>query len=424
MKKLLLTLILALLALSLTACAGGKNVKIKRGTTEIADYAYENNDKLETVEIPDTVTRIGRGAFTNCKNLKSLSLLGSVTSIGTLAFYNTGLSELTLPAEAAGIASAAFADCKRLTSVTFAAGTPGVSHGIFKDCVSLTQISLPDSVTYIRPNAFSGCKALSAVTLPAALTSLSGFDGCTGLSEISIPAAVTEIDDEAFKGCTGLTEIALPAALTAIGRDAFRGCTGLSEIVLPDSVASLGDGAFKGCAGLTRVTLPAALETAGADVFSGCDNLTQVVVPDGIRYISSDLFINTPLDVLPWTLPQTFENAPDVSASQEKLALGENAKIIPYHKGELFCLMPAALRTFDAREADLALVTDVRHRERHDYLGGKAYDTITDVYLCAPDGTARLLASITNAPPPTGASPLYGANASAEQIWSAIERFF
>lgn len=313
-------------------------------------------------------------------NLKSVALPPSVVEIGREAFSQTGITQITLPASAVDVQKDVFANCGQLVSAAFAEGTKAIGAGLFKNCKKLKTVSIPDTVASIGMGAFEGCTRLTDITLPQALTAVgsSVFMNCTGLTSIVLPASVTAVGDYAFVGCTHLASVTLPETLTALGSHAFQGCTALSSVNEPSALAELGDRVFE----------------------------------------------DTPLAALSWALPESYENADLFMFSRDKLPRTENARILPYNCPALYGKMPPALRTFDAREADLALVTDVRHRERHDYLGGKAYDTITDVYLCAPDGTARLLASITNAPPPTGASPLYGANASAEQIWSAIERFF
>lgn len=62
LRRALPLLLAAALLLPLTACEDKKNIKIQAGTMVIADSAFENNALIETVEIPDSVTRIGARA--------------------------------------------------------------------------------------------------------------------------------------------------------------------------------------------------------------------------------------------------------------------------------------------------------------------------------------------------------------------------
>ncbi len=63
------------------AC-GLQNVVISNGVTDIESYAFEGNEYLTQVTIPDSVVGIGKEAFYNCCALKSITIPSGVTSIG------------------------------------------------------------------------------------------------------------------------------------------------------------------------------------------------------------------------------------------------------------------------------------------------------------------------------------------------------
>ena len=50
--------------------------------------AFEGDETLSRVNIPDGVTHIGDKAFKDCTNLSRIVIPDSVTSIGKNAFYN------------------------------------------------------------------------------------------------------------------------------------------------------------------------------------------------------------------------------------------------------------------------------------------------------------------------------------------------
>ncbi len=61
---------------------------VKYQVTGIAAKAFKNSKKLQSIVIPDTITKIGTSSFEGCKNLKSITIGKNVTSIGKNAFKN------------------------------------------------------------------------------------------------------------------------------------------------------------------------------------------------------------------------------------------------------------------------------------------------------------------------------------------------
>lgn len=62
---------------------------VKDGTVKIGAYAFCQCDKLEEVQLPETVTEIGDHAFNYCKNLCNVNIPNSVTKIGNNVFYES-----------------------------------------------------------------------------------------------------------------------------------------------------------------------------------------------------------------------------------------------------------------------------------------------------------------------------------------------
>ena len=54
--------------------------------TSIADNVFKNNEFIEVVKLPNSVTDIGTGAFEGCYNLVTLQMPASIQSIGDRAF--------------------------------------------------------------------------------------------------------------------------------------------------------------------------------------------------------------------------------------------------------------------------------------------------------------------------------------------------
>ncbi|MCH5298087.1 MAG: leucine-rich repeat protein [Ruminococcus sp.] len=87
------------------------SIVLKDGTRGIADSAFNFFDNLESISIPESVTRIGYSVFKGCQNLKSVTIPESVTEIGESAFEGCkSLTEITIHENVTEIDSTAFND--------------------------------------------------------------------------------------------------------------------------------------------------------------------------------------------------------------------------------------------------------------------------------------------------------------------------
>ena len=132
----------------------------------IGEYAFRNCTFLESITLPDSITRIETGAFFGCSSLAKIKIPDSVTHIGERAFWC----------------------CSSLTSVSFGknSGLTEIGDVAFIECTSLTEIKIPNSVAAIGWQVFDSCTSLESITLPNSITSIEGiaFRGCASLTDI------------------------------------------------------------------------------------------------------------------------------------------------------------------------------------------------------------------------------------------------
>jgi len=93
----------------------------------IYDHAFDGNDGLTSVTLPESITHIGWGSFKNCTGLTSMVLPDNVEFIEPEAFLGcTGLKSITLGTGLKDVNYLAFKDCSALEKVTCKAPTPPV----------------------------------------------------------------------------------------------------------------------------------------------------------------------------------------------------------------------------------------------------------------------------------------------------------
>ena len=274
----------------------------------IADNVYSGN-----VVIPDSVilegntyrvTGISDMAFAECRRLTSVTIPNSITRIGQRVFENCErLTSITIGTGLSSIGFLPFIGANKLSSIKVLDGNP--NYNSRDNCNALIETStntllygcnksfIPEGVTSIGDFAFSAsCPSLTSVSIPESVTSIGdyAFSGCTGLTSITIPESVTSIGDYAFSGCTGLTSITIPESVTSIGVRTFYACSSLTSVTIPEGVTSIGDYAFFCCTGLTSITIPESVTSIGDNAFYNCTGLTSVTIPEGVTSIGDNAF--------------------------------------------------------------------------------------------------------------------------------------
>ncbi|MDR2535234.1 MAG: leucine-rich repeat domain-containing protein [Treponema sp.] len=234
--------------------------------TEIGDNAF-GNTQVESVIIPEGLTKIGSYAFMNCKTLTGITIPNSVTSIGEGGFSRCSqLERIDIPARVASIGGNIFADCTGLTAITVAQNNRNYSsiEGVLFNKNGTVLIAYPVG------------KEDAAYT---------------------VPSQVNRIEQSAFSNGFHLVEVIFPEGLTAIGDRAFYNCNSLTSITIPLSLATIGDRAFYRCSNLAALTLPAGLKRIGNYAFAECTSLDTILLSRTTEYGTD------PFRKVPGTLP-------------------------------------------------------------------------------------------------------------------------
>lgn len=227
--------------------------------------SYAKNKTLETITIPEGITRIPPNTFDQCGKLKEVILPESLEEICDMAFSGCmALGKIRIPAGVTSIGPQAFTYCMGLREIEVDEDNNDYSSidGVLYDKFGSVLVKYPagrtgeavlaEDLMEIGEWAFEW-SAVSKIDIPEGVTKIGSraFSGCIRAEEIIIPETVTRIGDQAFFGCRSLKEIVIPDGVMIIERSAFYNCMNLEKVYMPESVASLDSWVFDGCANLT-----------------------------------------------------------------------------------------------------------------------------------------------------------------------------
>lgn len=213
-----------------------KSLFISRGLVSIFFFIFMLSNLTAATSVikytPATITTKPQGEFYDSSNnllqissmtSGSLTLFGTVASIGVYAFHNiSSVTSVTLPESVYGVGYFAFSNCKSLTK-------PIYNSKVFAR-LPISQsgdYTIPNGITTIASAAFRECSKITSVTISSSVTEIeeSAFSLCTTLAEITLGEAVTKIGDHAFWQCSKLTKIHAGAKPATVSSHTFNGIT-------------------------------------------------------------------------------------------------------------------------------------------------------------------------------------------------------
>ena len=294
----------------------------------IPTYAFAFFNKLQEINLPDSIEKIGSSAFEGCTSLTNINIPTKVTALpGNMLSGCVSLANIVIPENITSIGYQAFLGCTSITNIVVPNSVKTISSGAFSGCSNLESITLPfvggsktaktasketlfgyvfgadsyDGSTETKQH-YSGTinessyakyyipNKLKVVTITDGGILYGAFCGCANLTQINIQSKINEISDYAFYGCKKLEEVNLPDTLTKIGNSAFSSCSALEKIVGIENVESIGKSAFNACKSLTELVIPENVTTIQAYTFSYCTSLKSIIISANITTINDYAF--------------------------------------------------------------------------------------------------------------------------------------
>ena len=103
---------------------------------------------------------------------------------------------------------------------------------------------------------------------------------------------VTEIARNAFKDTSSFYEIVIPNSIVTMKSGAFKNCS-VESVILSDSLEIIPNDCFNNCTKLKSITFPQNLYSIGEYAFYNCKNLSPTIVfPERLQYIKAYAFTN------------------------------------------------------------------------------------------------------------------------------------
>lgn len=322
-----------------------KVVIVPNGVEEIESSAFWDNQYIEEIVLPETLTNMGGDTFYYCKNLRKINIPKNVMSMGNNPF--AGCPHVVIQNESPHFIlenGALFtADSQTLiycsvqgneTEYIIPEGVRVIGKHAFYCCDRFEKITLPHSLEKMENNPFSGCSKLSLVNNSKAYhiqddviyngfkTAVVGTLNKIKAKRLEILEGVKSINRNSFWNCKGIETVVFPESLEDIGYNPFVDCSNIhfeskslyfkvidgvlynkdcSKIIcypawkangivhISDSVITLERGAFSGCRNMTGIELHN-VNIINKSCFTNCISLESIYCSDLITYIGEWAF--------------------------------------------------------------------------------------------------------------------------------------
>ncbi|MDR1308279.1 MAG: leucine-rich repeat domain-containing protein [Treponema sp.] len=195
-----------------------KKVTIPEGVTTVGDRAFSYCYDLVEVNLPQTLVTIGDYAFWSCEKLETIVIPEGVLNFGAGVFFDSGLTHILLPPNMTSIPPAMFWGTQ-LTQIIIPEGVTFIASAAFADCTKLTTIKLPSTLQIIgsvdyymelgaaksTPGAFENCKALTAILVPDTIKQIEFYIEPGIYRNESREGYTYQRDADHFAGCSSLS---------------------------------------------------------------------------------------------------------------------------------------------------------------------------------------------------------------------------
>ena len=352
-------------------------------------------ERLEHIEIPESVEVLGMYTLSGCPKIKEFYIPKNVRNIhGGLLAGNKLIKEITVSEENQHFVSidgvVYTRDLKTLVAYPCGSGrkvykvlegTEELGMGAFMES-DIEEIILPESLKSIGEECFSLCLKLRQLIMPDSVTKLgrSSFAYCHFLENLHLSTSLEAIESQTFNGCVSLKRLDVPGSVKTIDASAIAwNEEGFEEIILHEGVevitvenSKMGF-MFGRQSVLRKIYIPSTLKYLTTGIFSNCTDLESLVIAENNPYFKT-------VDGVIYTRDgKELVAVPD--RSREDFSIAEGTEIIGEGCFWQFCRLrnihiPSTVRIIESRAFDSCMsLKEISLPESLEEIGERTFDT-------------------------------------------------
>lgn len=218
-----------------------EKVIVPANITRVGIYSFENCSSLKEVTFEgEGLTYLSSSMFENTPNLKNVTLPSNLEIINSSCFKNSGIETLILPDTVTKINARTF-ESSKLQNITLNNLTLG--EYAFSDCHDLKMVSI-SNVEEIPYKCFYNAFNLETLNIYNVKTIGSyAFYQLSKLQSLSFDSNIREINDSAFRGCNSLKNLTFEEGIKRIGVHTFDNAP-LESLFIPNGEVEIQSYAF------------------------------------------------------------------------------------------------------------------------------------------------------------------------------------
>ncbi len=213
-------------------CKSLSELIIPGSVTSIGDWAFNGCSSLTSLTIPSSVIAVGSNTFNSLPALESVVICSAAKDM--IFFQCPSLTHITWNVKSGVDSQKPFDRIKnQIISFTFGEDVEYIPANICNGMTNLESIVIPENIKRIGELAFANCNKLTNVTWNATNSEIGKAIFQNTASKIecfNFGESVSVIPDLLCDGMCSLTSMTIPKNVTRIGRNVFRFCRNITTV--------------------------------------------------------------------------------------------------------------------------------------------------------------------------------------------------